>query len=138
MGVNSLCYIDVLQDTVDSYNNTYHKSIERAAAAVSLLNVGHMRRSYMVKLKDPNQKPSSLKRVITSDLACIKRLFRKGYKMNWTEEVFQIVNQIPRTLVVYEVNDLLERPIEGTFYEKELQKVEHPDIFHVEKVLKNE
>ena len=55
--------------------------------------------------------------------------------MNWTEEIFQIVNLIPRTPVVYEVRDLLERPTEGTFYEK-LQKVERPDIFRVEKVLK--
>ena len=58
--------------------------------------------------------------------------------MNWTVEIFQIVNRIPRTLVVYEVRDLLERPIEGTFYEKELQKVERPDIFRVEKVLKKQ
>ena len=56
--------------------------------------------------------------------------------MNWTEESFQIVNRLPRTPVVYEVRDLLERVIEGTFYEKELQKVKRPDIFRVEKVLK--
>ena len=40
--------------------------------------------------------------------------------MNWTEEMFQIVNLIPRTPVVYEVRDILERPIEGTIYEKVL------------------
>ena len=66
-------------------------------------------------------------------LSLHKQLFEKGYKMNWMEEIFQIVNLIPRTPVVYEVCDLLERPVEGTFYEKELQKVEHPDIFRVEK-----
>ena len=69
-------------------------------------------------------------------LSLRKQLFKKGYKMNWTEEVFEIVNRRPRTLVVYEVRDLLERPIEGTFYEKELQKVKDPDIFRVKKVLK--
>ena len=52
------------------------------------------------------------------------------------EEIFQVVNHLPRTQVVYEVRDLLERPIEGTFYEKELQKVKRPDIFRVENVLK--
>ena len=65
-----------------------------------------------------------------------KRLFKKGYKMNWTEEIFQIVNWLPRKPVVYKVRDLLERPIEGVFYEKELQKVKRPEIFRVEKVLK--
>ena len=34
------------------------------------------------------------------------------------------------------MQDLLERPISGTFYVKELQKVNCPDIFRIEKVLK--
>ena len=42
--VNSLRYIDVLQDLVDSYNNTYHRSIGRAPATVSLFNVRTVRR----------------------------------------------------------------------------------------------
>ena len=63
-----------------------------------------------------------------------KRLFKKG--PNWTEEIFQITRQLSRTPVVYTVQDLLERPIEGTFYEEELQKVKRPDIFRIEKVLK--
>ena len=37
---------------------------------------------------------------------------------------------------MYTVQDLLQRPIEGTFYEEELQRVKRPDIFRIEKVLK--
>ena len=37
---------------------------------------------------------------------------------------------------MYTVQDLLQRPIEGTFYEEELQMVKRPDIFITEKVLK--
>ena len=37
---------------------------------------------------------------------------------------------------MYTVQDLLERPIEGTFYEEELQMVKSHDIFRIEKVLK--
>ena len=69
-------------------------------------------------------------------LSLRKRLFKKGYKMNWTKEIFQITRQLSRTPVVYTVQDLLERRIEGTFYEEELQKVKRPDIFRIEKVLK--
>ena len=43
MAVNSLRYTDVLQDMVDSYNNTYHRSIGHAPATVCLLNVGTVR-----------------------------------------------------------------------------------------------
>ena len=41
---NTLCYIDDLQDIVDSYNNAYHRSIARTPASVNLLNVGSVRR----------------------------------------------------------------------------------------------
>ena len=33
MPVSSLRYIDVLQDLVDSYDNTYHRSIGRSPAS---------------------------------------------------------------------------------------------------------
>ena len=36
-GVNSLHYVTVLQDIVDSYNNTYHRSIGRTPATVYLM-----------------------------------------------------------------------------------------------------
>ena len=80
MGVNSLCYIDILQDIVDSYNNMYHRSIGRAPATVSLLNVDQVRRSYTVKLENPNQNASSLKWVIMSDLVYVNNSSRKGIK----------------------------------------------------------
>ena len=58
--------------------------------------------------------------------------------MNWTEEIFQITKHLSRTPVVYTVQDLLQRPIKGTFYEEELQRVKRPDIFRIEKVLKKQ
>ena len=41
---NNRVYIDNLQDIVHEYNNSYHRSIGRAPASVSLLNVGQVRR----------------------------------------------------------------------------------------------
>ena len=70
-------------------------------------------------------------------LSLRKRLFKKGYKMNWTEEIFLITRQLSKTPVVYTVQDLLERPIKGTFYEEELQRVKRADIFRIEKRTKN-
>ena len=133
--VNSLRYIDVLQDLVDSYNNTYHRSIGRAPA-VSLLNVGTIRKRLYGEMNSTAPKKFKFHVGDHFRLSLWKRLFKKGYKMSWTEEIFQITHQLSRTPVVYTVQDLLERPIEGTFYEEELQKVKCPDIFRIEKVLK--
>jgi len=40
---NTLRYIDVLQDLVDSYNNTYHRSIGMAPNEVTSKNEGLIR-----------------------------------------------------------------------------------------------
>ena len=134
--VNSLCYIDVLQDLVDSYNNTYHRSIGHAPATVSLLNVGTVRRKLYGEMNSTAPRKFKFRVGDHVRLSLQKRLFEKGYKMNWTKEIFQITHQLSRTTVVYTVQDLLERLTEGTFYEEELQKVKRPDIFRIEKVLK--
>ena len=61
MVANSLCYIDILQDIVDSYNSTYHRSIGRAPAMVSLLNVGQVRRKLYGKIERSRPKRFKLK-----------------------------------------------------------------------------
>ena len=71
-------------------------------------------------------------------LSLRKHLFKKGYRASFTEEVLKITERLLRTPEVYKVQDLLERPISGTFCVKELQKVNRPDIFRIEKVLKHQ
>ena len=51
-----------------------------------------------------------------------RRVFDKGYTPNWTEEVFVVDKVIPTKPVTYKIIDLLGEEIEGSFYEKELQK----------------
>ena len=101
MAVNSLRYIDVLQDLVDSYNNTYHRSTGRAPATVSLLNVGTVRRKLYGG--STSTAPKMFKFYVGDHvrISLCKLLFKKGYKMNWTEEIFQITRQLSRTPVVY-------------------------------------
>ena len=54
---------------------------------------------------------------------------------NWSEEVFvikKIKNTVPWT---YVIDDLNGEEITGTFYEKELQKIDQQE-FRIEKVIK--
>ena len=52
-----------------------------------------------------------------------KKNFAKGYVPNWSEEVF-IVNEIKNTVPwTYTISDLNGEKVIGTFYEKELQKI---------------
>ena len=54
---NNHVYIDILQDIVHVYNNSYHRSIGRAPDSVSLLSVGQVRRKlYGKSWKKPGRK----------------------------------------------------------------------------------
>ena len=68
-------------------------------------------------------------------ISLTKRLFKNGYLNNFTEEVFIIQECLPRNPPVYTVKDLLDRPIKGTLYTEELQKVTKSEIFRVEQIL---
>ena len=64
-----------------------------------------------------------------------KNIFAKDYTPNWSEEVFvtkEIKNKVPWT---YVINDLNDEEIIGTFYEKELQKINQQE-FRIEKLIK--
>ena len=64
-----------------------------------------------------------------------KIIFSKSYTPNWSEEVFvikKIKNTVPWTNVI---DDLNGEEITGTFYEKELEKIDLQE-FRIEKVIK--
>ena len=64
-----------------------------------------------------------------------KNIFARGYKTNWSEEVF-VVNKTRNTVLwTYVINDLNGEEITGTFYEKELQKTNQKE-FRIEKAIK--
>ena len=64
-----------------------------------------------------------------------KNIFAKGYTPNWSEEVI-VIKDIKHTAPwTYVINDLNGEEIIGTFYEKELQKIDQQE-FRIEKVIK--
>lgn len=68
------------------------------------------------------------------------RLFKKGYKANWSEEVYTILSRAPKHYpFMYKIRDMKGEEIQGLFHEYELQAV--PDsqrLFVIEKILKTE
>ena len=50
-------------------------------------------------------------------------LFRKGYKPQFTKEVFEIVETFSRKPPTYTIKDEQDEIIRGKFYQKELVKV---------------
>ena len=121
-------YIDILDDIVNEYNNTYHRTIEMKPVHVK--DNTYIEFEKEVDNKDPKFKIGDYIRISKH-----KNIFAKGYMPNWSEEVF-IICKIKNTVQIYVViNDLNGEEIIGTFYEKKLQKTDQKK-FRIEKVLK--
>ena len=67
-----------------------------------------------------------------------KRTFQRDYEQKWTEEVFIIARFLRQGWPICKVTDYDKDPIEGRFYENELQKVNksREDLWKIEKLLK--
>ena len=120
-------YINKLDDIVDEYNNTYHRTIKMKP--VDVKDDTYIDVKIEVSDKDPKLKFCDQVRI-----SKYKNIFAKGYTSNWSEEVFVIrkaKNTVPWT---YVINDLNGDEIIGTFYAKKLQKTNQQEL-RIEKVI---
>ena len=109
-------YLDVLDDIVDIYNNTVHKTIK--TKPIDVRDHCYAEYNENSNKKDPKFKVSDYVR-----LSKHKNIFAKGYAPNWSEEVF-VVSKIKNTVLwTYVINDLNGEEITGSFYEKEFKKL---------------
>ena len=96
-------YYDVLDDVVNKYNNTKHSTIK-----MKPIDVGDNNKR--VYIDEHNEKDRRFK------------VGDKGYTPNWSKEIFiadKINDTVPYT---YNLKDLNDEEIIGSFYDKELQK----------------
>ena len=121
-------YFDVLDNSVNKYNNTFHKTIKMKL--IDVTDDSYAKYNEDFDKKDPKFKVGDYVRISKH-----KNIFVKGYAPNWSEEVV-VVSEIKNTISwTYVVSDLSGKGITGSFYEKELQKTSQ-EKFRIEKVLK--
>ena len=118
----------MLEDIVNKYNNTVHRTIKMKPVNVT--------DDYFIEyIEDSNKRNPKFKVGDHVRISRYKNIFAKGYASNWPEQVFvinKIKNKVPWT---YVINDLNDEKIIGSFYEKELQKNNQKE-FRIEKILK--
>jgi Integrase core domain len=134
-------YIDVLQDIVHSYNNTYHRSIKmtptEASDPANTKQVWQNLYGKRVRHIPPSRIRFKYKLGDYVRISEERDVFRKGYKQGWSREVYRIVKCSPRDPVVYKLEDLGGEPVIGSFYEPELQKVPKPSEQEIQEALRN-
>ena len=108
-------YYDVLDDIVNEYNNTKHNTIKMKPKDVENNN----KRVY---IDEHNEKRSRFKVGDRVRISKFKNIFAKGNTPNWSREIF-VVNKINDTVpYTYNIKDLNDEGIIGSFYDRELQK----------------
>ena len=108
-------YYDVLDDAVNKYNNTKHSTIKMNPIDVG----GNNKRVY---IDEHNEKDSRFKVGDRVRISKFKNIFAKGYAPNRSSEIF-IVDKINNTVPYrYNLKDLNDEEIIGSFYDRELQK----------------
>ena len=103
-------YFDVLDDIVNKYNNTVHRTIKMKPIDIT-------DDSYVEYNKDFNKKGPKFKVGDHVRISKFKNIFAKGYTLNWSEVfvISNIKNTVPWT---YLINDLNGEGITGSFFMK--------------------
>ena len=76
-------YLDVLNDIVDEYNNTYYRTIK-----VKPIDVGDD--SFAQYNEEFNEKDPKFEIADHVRISKYKNIFAKGYTPNWREEIFVV------------------------------------------------
>ena len=107
-------YFDVLDDIVNKYNNTVHKTIKMKPIDITgdyyteYNGIAFNKDStelHLMKLHSNKKNPKFKVRVYVR-ISKYKNIFAKGYTPNWSEEVL-VINKIKNTIPwTYAINDL--------------------------------
>lgn len=81
-------WIDVLDQFVENYNNTYHRSIKMAPNQVTDENRKQVFANLYPKIKDNT--PPRLKKGDRVRLLKTKNIFEKGYTRSWSTEIYVV------------------------------------------------
>ena len=130
-------WVDVIQDLVDAYNHSRHRSINMAPADVQKKNENRL----WVRLFEDgdtyltHQIPNGAMVRASSH----KTIFDKGYMPNWTKEQFTVSKAKPprkgTKRRVYKLMDYNDETVKGSWYPEEIQEISD-NQYRIEKDLR--
>ena len=137
-------YVDILDQLVDAYNNSVHRTIKMTPNQVTGQNTSDVfqntygeetPRDYL-----QNRKNEEKTRFAIGDKVRVKYALTsmdKSYYPNWSDMIFTIIHVSESDRRdMYEIEDELKVKQPRRFYSYELQKVEGKPVYRVEKIIK--
>jgi len=138
---NSKKWVDVLRDIVQSYNNTYHRSLGRTPASVNENNQEEaLLQQYVINPpKMHERRPYGYSVGDNVRIPYTRQKFDRVYNVKWTGEVMTVVKRYRnQNINLYKVEGFDKEPILGSFHEWELQKIVQEDdpIYKIDRVVR--
>ena len=127
-------WVDELPRLLSDYNARKHRTIGMRPAEVTPAIAERLLDTVYSAIKIAG--PAKFKIGDSVRVSKYKTIFEKGYTSNWTTEVFTIVKVQRTNPVTYLLEDYCGKSVAGAFYEYELHRATHPDVYLVEKVLR--
>ena len=140
--MNTLKYLDVLQDIVNSYNNSPHRGLglgQTPAKVHTLTDDNQIKiqfnRMYKRDVQTSNMSSSSLAVGQAVRIADSERnaVFRRGFTIQNTVEIFK-VREVDKKYypTVYYLEDLQGEAIDDIFYRQELTPCSIPEFYSID------
>lgn len=126
---NTRRYVDKLEQIVTGINKSVNRGIGMRPVDVTS----------NIFIEETNVRPPKKCRFQVGDycrIATERGTFSKGYLGRWSREIFIVSEALDGAPPICRLKDRLGEPIEGLWYEEELNKcTDLPDTFKIEKVL---
>ena len=134
---NTFSFVPRLDLIVSQYNDSPHRSLGNLAPnQVNLQNTPYIS-DFMYGKSESKQKKLRNQLQVGQSVRILrgKGIFEKG-QFNFSKEIFRIASVQSTDPVTFKLVDLSDEPVLGCFYQSELQKVQEPDEYVIDKVLK--
>ena len=115
-------FTKILKNIMDSYNNSYHRSIKTTPNLVNSNNENEI--NDILYGDNDDQIRLVFKVGDYCRISIDKPIFSKGYSQNWQKDIYIISNIYPTIPPRYTIKDIENTDYSYKFYENELQKIE--------------
>ena len=128
-------WVDILTVVVDEYNNTIHSTHKMTPIEASKKeNETEVKKRLHAKMNKYSSKPAKFKVGDKVRIYSYKYTFDKGYKKNYTDEVFVVTTVHDTVPFTYNISDSNNEEIKGKFYNEQMI---HSDFDFDNKLVKN-
>lgn len=129
-------WLDALPNLVNHYNNKYHRTIKMKPIQVNAKNASQVLSESFNHIKLVGKQKFHVGDHVR--ISKFRNVFSRGFHPQWTPEIFTIRQVKLTNPITYMLKDYQNHKIDGAFYELELQKVKDPNVYLVEKIIRQQ